>query len=224
MNKLNRILWGIVFILAGAALAAKAFGLTNFDLFFDGWWTLFIIIPCAVDFFTKRDKWNHLAGVALGVVLLLCCQEVLSFHMLWQLIVPVALLFIGGKMLFGALFRKSAVTVKRLIQDGRPIKHASAVFSGIELDLAGETVEGADLTAVFGGLEYDLRNAVFTGDCAIRATAVFGGIDLRLPPDVNVKVTTASVFGGVENKASKQSGTVTVYVTATALFGGIDIL
>ena len=45
MKKLTKILWGIALVLAGGIFALKALGLTNIEVFFDGWWTLFIIVP-----------------------------------------------------------------------------------------------------------------------------------------------------------------------------------
>ena len=48
MKKLSKILWGIALIAVGSIFALKAFGVTNVEIFFDGWWTLFIIVPCLV--------------------------------------------------------------------------------------------------------------------------------------------------------------------------------
>ena len=42
MKKLSKILWGVVLVLVGGIFALNAFGITNFEVFFDGWWTLFI--------------------------------------------------------------------------------------------------------------------------------------------------------------------------------------
>ena len=80
-----------------------------------------------------------------------------------------------------------------------------------------------ELNAVFGGMEYDLRNAIFEKDCAIKATAVFGGIDILVPDHVKVVVNSTGLFGGTSNKAKSLGNTVTLYVRATSLFGGVDI-
>ena len=52
MRKISKILWGIAFIFAGVIFALNAFGITDIEIFFDGWWTLFIIIPCLVGIFS----------------------------------------------------------------------------------------------------------------------------------------------------------------------------
>ena len=48
MTKLSKILWGVVLILVGGIFALNAFGVTDVEVFFDGWWTLFIIVPCFI--------------------------------------------------------------------------------------------------------------------------------------------------------------------------------
>ena len=76
MKKISTVIWGIVLIAAGALFALNALNITNIDIFFDGWWTLFIIVPCAVGLFTEREKTGNIIGIAVGVFLLLCCQDI----------------------------------------------------------------------------------------------------------------------------------------------------
>ena len=93
------------------------------------------------------------------------------------------------------------------------------------MNFSGETFEGADLNAVFGGVDCDLRNAIITRDCVISASAIFGGVDILVPANVNVKVSSNSIFGGTSNKAAGRNlpDAPTLYVRSTCLFGGVDI-
>ena len=81
------------------------------------------------------------------------------------------------------------------------------------------------VSAVFGGVKCDLRNAVIEKDCAITATGIFGGVDIILPDDVNVKINSNSILGGVSDKNHRAAvpGAVTVYINATCMFGGVEI-
>ena len=45
MKKFRNILWGLVLIILGLIFGGNALGITDINLFFDGWWTLFIIVP-----------------------------------------------------------------------------------------------------------------------------------------------------------------------------------
>ena len=98
MKKAGSVLWGIVLIAAGVIWALNEFNVTNINVVFDGWWTLFIIVPCAIGLFTEREKTGNIIGIAVGVFLLLCCQDILSFSMLWKLLVPAIIVIIGLKM------------------------------------------------------------------------------------------------------------------------------
>lgn len=224
MKKTGSILWGLVLIAAGVIIALNVFQITNIDIFFDGWWTLFIIVPCGIGLFTEREKTGNIIGIIVGVLLLLCCQNVLSFSILWKLLVPGIIVIIGLKMLLTGLFgNKANEMIKKLKMEGKSLKSTCATFSGSNLNYDGEVFEGAELTAVFGGIDCDLRNAIIDKDCAIQVSAIFGGIDIYVPAGVNVKVRSTSIFGGVSNKAAVQKDAPTIYVSGTCLFGGVDI-
>lgn len=226
MKKLSKILWGIALIAVGSIFALKAFGVTNVEIFFDGWWTLFIIVPCLVGIFSEREKTGNIIGLLIGVFLLLCCQNVLSFDMFWKLAIPAIIVIIGLKIIFGAFFGdKAAKMLETSRKNGDDIKVGCATFSGQNLNFDGEQFSGAELTAVFGGVKCDLRQAIIEKDCAVNATSVFGGIDILVPDNVNVKVNSNSIFGGVSEKNHRTAvqGAVTIYINATCMFGGVEI-
>ena len=224
MKKLSNVLWGVVLIAVGAVFALNSLEITNIDIFFDGWWTLFIIIPCTVGLFTERERTGNLIGIALGIFLLLCAQDILSFSVLWKLFVPVVIVIVGLKMVFsGLLGTRAGEMMKKMKREGKEPRTGCATFSGCNLNYDGEVFEGAELTAVFGGVRCDLRRAVIDKDCAIEVSAIFGGIDILVPPGVNVKVNANSIFGGVSNKTAAHANAPTVYVGGMCMFGGVDI-
>ena len=224
MKKISSVIWGIVLIVAGALFALNALNITNIDIFFDGWWTLFIIVPCAVGLFTEREKTGNIIGIAIGVFLLLCCQGVLSFSMLWKLLVPAIVVIIGLKMVFTGIFgNKANEIIAKIKQNGGETKVGCATFSGCELNYDGEVFEGAELTAVFGGVDCNLKNAIIEKDCAIQVSAIFGGIDILVPDNVNVKVSSNCIFGGISNKTALHKEAPTIYVSGTCMFGGVEI-
>ena len=224
MRKLSSVLWGIVLIAAGVILALNVFNITNIDVFFDGWWTLFIIVPCAIGLFTEREKTGNIIGIVIGVFLLLCCQDILSFSMLWKLLVPAIIVIIGLKLIFVGLFgNKANEIMKKLKLEGKEPKSGCATFSGCDLNYDGEVFEGSELTAIFGGVKCDLKNAIIEKDCAIQVSAIFGGIDILVPDNVNVKVSSNCIFGGISNKAAVHKEAPTIYVSGTCMFGGVEI-
>ena len=210
----------------GVILTLNAFGVANVDIFFDGWWTLFIIVPCVIGLFTDYDKSGHLIGICIGVFLLLCCQDVLNFDMFWKLLVPAIIVIIGVKMILGSIFDNRGEQVfKQMKENNTTVRSGAATFSGATFDYTGEIFEGAKLDAVFGGIKCDLRGAVINGDCVINASAVFGGIDIYVPENLNVKVSSNSIFGGVSGKERRNdpANQHTLYLNATCLFGGVEV-
>lgn len=226
MRKGTKIIWGLVLVAAGVILGLNALGVTNINLLFDGWWTLFIIVPCFVGLFSPGDKTGNLIGLLVGVFLLLCAQDILDYTMIWKLVLPVIVVLIGLRMIFGS-FRdpQQEKIIRELSADGKKLKNGFAAFSGTDLNFNGEPFEGAELTAVFGGVKCDLRGAVMNGDVVIKTSAIFGGVDIIVPDGVAVKVQTLSIFGGVSNKHPQPTAQslVTVYVDASCIFGGVDI-
>ncbi|MGM9602110.1 MAG: LiaF transmembrane domain-containing protein [Faecousia sp.] len=226
MKKFRKVLWGLLFIAVGCILALNACNVTNIDIFFDGWWTLFIIVPCFIGLFNEREKTGNLIGLAIGVFLLLCCQDILSFGALWKLLIPAIIVVIGLKMIYSAFYSNKAEKIMcNVRRNGDNVRVGCATFSGQDLRFDGEVFTGAELTAIFGGVNCDLRSAFIEQDCGISATSVFGGIDIFVPDNVNVKVNSNSIFGGVSNKKGRENivGAPTVYINATCMFGGVDI-
>ena len=226
MKKLSKILWGVALILVGGIFALNAFGITDIEVLFDGWWTLFIIVPCFIGIFSEREKTGNIIGLLIGVFLLLCCQNVLDFDMLWKLAIPVIIVIIGLKLIFGAIFGdKATKMIVQSRQNGNNVKIGCATFSGQDLNYDGEVFEGAELNAVFGGIKCDLRHAIIEKDLAITASAIFGGIDIYVPDNVNIKISSNSIFGGVSEKKHRPyiEGAVTLYINATCIFGGVEI-
>lgn len=224
MKKLSNIIWGVVLLAVGVVVALNALGITDVSLWFDGWWTLFIIIPCLVGLATEKDKTGNAIGLCIGVLLLLGAQDILDFSLLWKLIVPAIIIIIAVKLILKGI--RSEKSEEKAEEDGEKadIPSEFAAFSGSKKDFSGKTFDGAELNAIFGGIECDLRDAIIENDCEINISAIFGGIDILLPENVKVIVESTSIFGGVSDKrSSKADSNVTVHIKGLCLFGGADI-
>ena len=202
-------------------------GITNINIFFDGWWTLFIIIPCFIGLFKEREKTGNIIGLLIGIALLLCCQNVLNFDMIWKLAFPVILVVIGLSFIFKDTFdHKVSEEIKKLNEKKTKDGGYCATFSGQDVKFDGEIFNGTDLTAVFGGVKCDLKNAIIENDVVINSSSIFGGIDIYVPDNVKVKIKSSSIFGGVDDKKRNQvenKDAHTIYINATCIFGGVDI-
>lgn len=226
MKKFGNVLWGIVLIGIGLIIGGNALGITNINIFFDGWWTLFIIIPCFIGLFKDNEKTGNLIGLLIGIVLLLACQDLLEFDLIWKLAFPTILVIIGVSIIFkDAIGGKVNSEIKKLNENRNGENEYCATFSGQDVNFNGEKFTGADLTAVFGGLKCDLRNAIIESDVVINASSTFAGIDIYVPSNVEVKIKSNSIFGGVSNKTNTKpaENSHTIYINGTAVFGGVEV-
>jgi predicted membrane protein len=228
-NKLSNLIWGLVFIVIGVGIAGDIMDLWQFRLFFPGWWTLFIIIPCLVSIVRTGINVGATTGLIIGVMLLVSRYVSFDFNF-WRLIVPAILIIIGLRIMFQGAFRKSITVNPPVHVDGQENFHSSnrkeysAIFASNKIRITDQFT-GTSLNSVFGGISIDLRDAIINSDVEITATAVFGGIDIYVPSGIQVKVNNVPVFGGVSNKTVQTSdpNAYTIYLNSTTMFGGIDI-
>mgnify|MGYP002528725220 CR=1 FL=1 len=226
MKNFGNVLWGIVLIVLGLIFGGNALGIININIFFEGWWTLFIIVPCFIGLFKDSEKTASLIGLLVGVALLLACQDIISFDIIWKLALPTILVVLGLSMIFkDALGGKINDEIKKLNQKRNGENSYCATFAGQNINFNEEKFTGADLTAVFGGVKCDLRNAIIESDVVINVSATFGGIEIYVPSNVKIKIKSIPIFGGVDNKASTKTdeNSRTIYINSTAIFGGVEI-
>ena len=121
--------------------------------------------------------------------------------------------------------RKHAVRHRSAVKRCRRISPHFSAFASKQVKYDGQVFYGNDLTAVFGSVTCDLRNATISEDVIINANATFGGVEILVPENINVEIKSTSIFGGVEDKrrTSAVVNAPTVYVSGICLFGGVDI-
>ncbi len=223
MKKIGSLIWGILFIIVGLIFGLNAMGITDINIFFRGWWTLFIIIPSLIGVIKESYKVGNYIWLLIGIVLLLSAQGIINFSTIWKLALPTILVIIGLSIIFkDVVGSKINDKIKELNKEGKTEYYAT--FSGEELTFTGSEFKGASLNAIFGGIDINLKDAVIEEDIVINSTAVFGGVDILVPNNVNVKVKSSSIFGGTDNKMTEnKENAPTIYVKAFNLFGGTEI-
>ncbi len=277
------IIFGLLFLVIGAGYLAEVLGfIDNFTIFFDGWWTLFIIVPCFCGLFGKNgDKIGYLVGIAIGLFFLLSAQDILSGRKLWALLIAAICVLIGVNLILpkkkkeetewhgdnstdrfdrGQTKTTASDTVERFVdaevvnETGTEIVQdvmveqtnhytdnnqsygsannaekivCSAVFAGREIRVDNSVFSGADLSALFGGIDMNLKNAIIQKNVTIEVKAIFGGVDIIMPSNVRVVVDVTPILGGVENGTRTPLGadenTPTVFIRGTCIFGGLEV-
>jgi hypothetical protein len=158
----------------------------------------------------------------VGTVLLLFTSEVLEGDA-WAYVWPVAVILAG--LLIVARWSGRVVPRGTSRED---VIRSTAIFGGPKLVSGAQSLKGAWLTAIFGGITLDLRGArPDRSGASINATAVFGAIDILVPKGWRLSVRSTPIFGGLEDKTDHSEPTAAdapiLHVDAVALFGGVEI-
>ena len=102
-----------------------------------------------------------------------------------------------------------------------------AVLGGTQRTSNSAHFRGGDMTALLGGCELDLRQAVIApGEVAtIDVLAVMGGHDIRVPEHWTVVTRVVPFMGGIEDKriGATASPSSTLVVRGFVMMGGLEI-
>ena len=100
-----------------------------------------------------------------------------------------------------------------------------AMWSGLQRRVASPAFKKADLTAIMGGIELDLRQAgTEGGEAVVDVFVMWGGIEITVPPDWAVSNQVTPIMGGAEDKSTgTQQARHRLIVKGVVIMGGVDI-
>ena len=104
------------------------------------------------------------------------------------------------------------------------------IFGEREVYVDSQNFYGGKSSSVFGGAEYDLRQATLSQNGAvIDCLTVFGGCGFKVPPDWTVKNEVTAIFGAFTDKRGSSLNQVvtdpskTLVIKGFAAFGGVEV-
>lgn len=216
MKTFSRVLLGLSIIILGVLIGLNAIDLVNFSKFFNGWWTLFIIIPSISYLITSKDKAASIIFLLIGILLFLACRGLIDFSIVLKLILPVVLIGVGFHFIYSYYLHN---------KKDRDNNEIGSVFSSDNIKVT-KKYNGGYINSIFGVLTFDLTEADISKDIVIENTSIFGKTKIILPKDVNVIVRNVNIFGKTTNNREKHSkkNTDTAFINTKNIFGGVDIL
>ena len=224
MNRTSKIIGGIALLAFGIVWALELLGL--FSITLDGWWALFIIVPCFINIFNDKHKAGAIIGCGIGILLLLAARNIIPWNDIWKYMIclvavvwGIALLFFSKKKHCGHCHTSEA---EPIVMDGSKMHKIEVSFSKQNYSYSGQRFEGAEVHTSFGFTSLDLRNADIMDGAVILLECNFGGIEIRVDKDVCVKNEIDTAFAGVECDP-QVNGAKTLYVKGHCSFGGIEI-
>ena len=193
MNIISKTMWGIVLIIIGVIIGLNSLEITNIDIFFSGWWTLFIIIPCFIGIFNEKEgKTGNIIGpIGLSMIFKNTLQKNITEKV--------------NTMKDGLESVVATFADEKVTKTEEPFEGANldAVFGSITLDiceakLKNETVIKA--SSIFGGITIITPKDV---EVKVKSTSIFGGVSNHTSKKDSKKIIYIEgfcLFGGIDIK------------------------
>ena len=226
-NHDSRVWLGALFIIIGGAWLLD--NLNIIPEYIDDWffnWESFLILLGIYFIFGRQKPEAGIIMIAVGGVFLMDEFDFWRWQRIIQLFWPVIFIVIGISLIIRRSFSQ-----KKSSESGDDVNYIDdfAIFGGRERTVDSSNFKGGKLTAMFGGVELDLRNAEMEeGINEIDLFVMFGGASLVVPPDWAVKVEALSLLGGFSDKRTSALKVVpqpgkTLIIKGFVMFGGGEV-
>jgi predicted membrane protein len=220
MMRSPQIVLGLGLVALGAVLLLDRLGVLNSDEVIGRWWPVVIIAFGALQFTERRrSPLGPLIVISFGVLLLVTRLQIVSEDV-WRYLWPIALIVVGLLL----VLRRGVSGA----QGGNPddTVNTTAIFSGNSVISTSQQLRGGSVTAAFGGVTLDLRQArLDPSGATVTVLAVCGGAEVLVPRGWRVVTTGTPMFGGMANKTETppEADAPSLRVDATVLFGGVEV-
>ncbi|MCF7803907.1 MAG: cell wall-active antibiotics response protein [Candidatus Marinimicrobia bacterium] len=189
------------------------------------WWPLIFIIVGVI----KLQRGERKGGLGLflgGLVFLSVTLEVINWSQVVQFW-PLILVAIGISLILKRRGIKLSAHTASAKDD--EIIRAHALFGGISQRFTVPALKHGEVSAIFGGVEIDLADtSAAAEEVTFDVTVLFGGAEIRVPRNWDVRVKGTPILGGIESNVlpreqleGEKFPVVTFYCTVG--FGGIEI-
>lgn len=223
-NFLVRAFFGITIAALGGVLLLRNLEIIKFDswnVFWGTVWAAGLVLAGLMTIFSSRRASLRVWGLLLmtiGVSIGLGAYGVINISV-WKIFWPVMLITIGLTVSVGSGGRKRSKKSPADVSGNEKI----AIFYGEESRVKGDYT-GGSVTAIFGGVELDLRQAKIKDGTVIDVFTFCGGVNINMPDDVIVKNEVRGILGGSEDKTvSKSSVKKTIYLRGECILGGLEV-
>ncbi|MBN2637919.1 MAG: hypothetical protein JXR65_02380 [Bacteroidales bacterium] len=106
------------------------------------------------------------------------------------------------------------------------LEDASIFGGGIKV-IQSKNFKGGNITAIFGGSEFDMRDVEMANDIAIiDVFTIFGGTKIIVPESWSVQSDAFAMFGGLSDKrriSIKDQAGNKLIIKGLVIFGGVEI-
>jgi predicted membrane protein len=215
-----QLVLGLLVIAAGVLFTLDNLGVVYAEDYIRFWPTALIVVGLLKLWQSRRGA-GSVAGlffITVGGWLLL--DELRVFEIDLRDFWPLLLVFFGAYLVWQGLSVRATPSV---LEAGTMVS-AMAILGAVSRGRNVRNFRGADLTAILGGCELDLRTATLEGEAVIDVFSLWGGIEIRVPEDWTIDSHIVPLLGGVEEKARRAAaGGPRVTLRGFAVMSGVEI-
>lgn len=226
MTKLSyQTMFGTIVLILGVLLLLRTTGIYDTIQLLEYIPSLFILLGL---YALWKSKFSSLSGPIILIVVFTTLQLLTLDLISWKAITnwwPLLIIIMGIGILTErkgrlSVFRKSTETVDLF-----------AVFGGVSSASNSKDFRGGGITAIFGGVNLDLRDSSIEKPPAkINVVALFGGVDLKVPEKWQIETEAMPILGGIEDerprssiRSESNSEKPDLTITGVIAFGGLSI-
>ena len=223
----SQVVVGLLVIAVGVIFTLDNLGIIYAEDYLRYWPAALLLIGGVKVWHARKDGQGLLAGlIFLGVGAYMLINRIAYIRVEARDVFPLVLVFLGGFMVWRGVFGRSGGS---RASDGLSRFSSLAVMGGVARRSNSPQFEGADLTAIMGGCDVDLRDASIAPntEAVIDVFAFWGGIDLKVPEDWIVVNRVIPLMGGVDDKTrtpiDASAPQKRLVVRGIVMMGGIGI-
>lgn len=214
----KRVWIGLIFIVLGVGFLLQLAGIIDFTSLLQDWWPL-IFVVIGVIILLNRTYSSTVSGWLFILVGALLIFNQWTDMNLASFILPAILIFIGLVFIFSKQDKKDIHVDDDI--------NSFTLFSGAEVRSQSKNFQSGSVTAIFGGADIDLRDAVIADEGAtIEVTTIFGGLELIVPENVIVEISGIPIFGGWEDNTKRfadDADLPIIKLNCLTIFGGVEV-
>jgi len=230
----RRFFFGFILLMIGLVMILERSGILSWEVydFLLSWKMLLIAIGAFVFINGNRG-----AGIiVMGVGAFFMIPDIFEdYEQIKRFFWPALLLLAGISFMFGTRHKKfhKMQQMKFDNTSGHEVSNdffdELVIFGAKEISMSTKNLMGGRMTAIFGGIEIDLRQSEISPEgCSIDVTTMFGGNTLKVPNDWTILNRVTTIFGGysdlrVKDPSYQPNPSKTIVLTGVCIFGGTEV-
>jgi predicted membrane protein len=196
----SQVVFGLVLVAAGIIFTLDNLEIIDARDYLRFWPVVFVGVGALKLWHATRDGRGWFGGLLfLGLGLWMLLNRIIYLTFSPREFFPMVLVFLGGYLVWRGF---GGSRPQRPLDDGQSQFSAFAIMGGVSRRSNSQAFQGADLTAVMGGCEIDLRHASIAPgtEATIEVFAFWGGIEIKVPEDWTVVPRVFPLMGGVDDR------------------------